>query len=840
MRHTLYTLAISLIAASSVIAAASDPIVAARTIGGSGTVTITGMAIDRNGNVVVAGQTTVADISAPIGGAAASGLGKTDGFLACLSPDLRTMLAFTYVGGAEDDRVNGLSIAPNGDIWVTGTTTSKNLPTTPLKGGSGTGTADGFVLRYSSKLDKVIGGRYLAGAAADEALAIACRPDNIAVVCGRTQSKNGLPDPGGHDRTHNGSWDGFVAVIAANAADVEQFSFFGSTGDESFNAVAIDREGGAVVAGITTSNSIETLPKKTVIWIEDGSKDPYYGSGGEWREVGHDAFDKEYNGGTDGLVCRFMGDGTLKFATYVGGRQDDIPTAVLVDADNNPVVVGTTTSDNMPIPEGTTSVLGGKQDAFVIGLNAEGIIQRLGRYLGGDEADAASGVAFALNGNIIITGTTTSTNLTAVGVGSNVSSTGGSDAFIAELSSQDIKFMSLVGWSGDDAPSSVLVDAVGRVVLAGSTTSDLPDGKRTGPMQGFVTQRVFGVLDYRTPEGGSAVCSGTKLNIAWTTNDIPSAVTYSVEISSDAGETWQTVASALKSKAYLWMVPEPPSSGKIWLRVRSSQGHTSGPSAPFGIEGVATITQHPASGTHCYGAAITLESAATGGAAVTFQWRKDGVDIPGATSRSLSITSADATTSGAYTVTASTSCSSATSSAAIIDIAGPPAITSHPQSATVEMGGTIRLSVTAEGSDLTYQWERNDVPLTGATSAALTITSASASDAGVYRCAVTSACGNVTSASAAITIGTTSVRDESTRVGIHPHPLTTTLHVTLEEPLAADAIIMLTDVTGIRVLHSTLLAGMASTSLPVQVTPGLYTLTIQGPSVVHRRTIVVH
>jgi len=829
------------VAASTVsTAAVSDPIAAARAIGGVGNVRVTSMALDRKGNVVVGGYTDVADITAPSGGAASAGLGKTDGFVACLTPDLGTVLAFTYVGGSAVDHVNGIAVAPNGDIWVVGTTTSTDLPVTPNKGGTGTGTDDGFVLKYTSTLDKVVGGRYLAGAAADEALAIACRNDNYAVVCGKTRSDKGLPDPGGHNRKYNGGWDGFVTLIAVNAADVENFSYFGSAGDEAFTAVAVDKEGAAVVAGTTTSNDIETFPKKTLVWVEDGGRDPYYGGGGEWKEVGTDAYDKEFNGGAnDALVCRFMADGTLKFASYFGGRREEFPTTVLIDADNNPIVVGSTTSDNFPLPEGTASEFAGNQDVFVFGINAEGTSQRGGRYLGGDEADVATGAVLAPNGNIVVTGTTTSTNLVNVGVGSTRLSEGGLDGFVAVLSSQDVKFLSMVGWTGDDTPSAVMLDADGSLMLAGSTTSNLPNGKRNGPVQGFVAKRVFGLLEYRTPDAATAVCTGARLNVSWTTNDIPSTATYTVETSGDQGETWSVAAADLKTKTFSWTVPAPPESGKLWLRIRSSVGHVSGPAVPFSVEGVPSFTQQPASSNLCIGATVTLAPVAEGSANMTYQWRKDGADIAGATSATYSIESADAVAAGSYTVVASTSCSSVTSNAAVIGVFGAPSITTQPSSTTVALGTKIQLSIAAEGGDLTYQWEKNDMPIDGATSATLTITSATAADAGSYRCAVTSACGSVKSASATVNVGPSSVTDDALRLGIAPHPVTSSMILTLEQPLAADAKVVLADMTGVSIATYTMSAGAATASMPVNVAPGLYTITVQSSSVLVRRTVIV-
>ena len=77
-----------------------------------------------------------------------------------------------------------------------------------------------------------------------------------------------------------------------------------------------------------------------------------------------------------------------------------------------------------------------------------------------------------------------------------------------------------------------------------------------------------------------------------------------------------------------------------------------------------------------------------------------------------------------------------------------PVIENHPVSQAICPGGSVQfsVSVTATGTELTYQWEKNGVPITptasnGANTATLTITPVAASDAAVYRCLVTNPAG---------------------------------------------------------------------------------------------------
>ena len=66
-------------------------------------------------------------------------------------------------------------------------------------------------------------------------------------------------------------------------------------------------------------------------------------------------------------------------------------------------------------------------------------------------------------------------------------------------------------------------------------------------------------------------------------------------------------------------------------------------------------------------------------------------------------------------------------------------------------GKSISLTVTATGVDLTYQWQKDGVGITGAYSAGFYKSRAEQSDSGEYRCVVSNAGGMVTSKAASVT-----------------------------------------------------------------------------------------
>ncbi|QYM77935.1 immunoglobulin domain-containing protein [Horticoccus luteus] len=89
--------------------------------------------------------------------------------------------------------------------------------------------------------------------------------------------------------------------------------------------------------------------------------------------------------------------------------------------------------------------------------------------------------------------------------------------------------------------------------------------------------------------------------------------------------------------------------------------------------------------------------------------------------------------------------------------AGTPAsIVTPPVGATVNEGGTVTLTVGVTGSaPFTYQWQKDNVALTAATSASLTLSNVTVGDSGSYTVTVTNGGGSVTSSPAVVGVNGT-------------------------------------------------------------------------------------
>jgi len=168
-----------------------------------------------------------------------------------------------------------------------------------------------------------------------------------------------------------------------------------------------------------------------------------------------------------------------------------------------------------------------------------------------------------------------------------------------------------------------------------------------------------------------------------------------------------------------------------------------------------SITTQPANKTVNPGETATFSVTATGTAPLSYQWRKNGVNITGATSASYTTPPATAADNGSlFSVVVSNSGGSVTSHNATLTVKTPPTITTQPANKTVTVGKTAKFSVTATGSTpLSYQWRKNGVNITGATSASYTTPPATAADNGsLFSVVVSNSAGSVTSNNAILTV----------------------------------------------------------------------------------------
>lgn len=82
----------------------------------------------------------------------------------------------------------------------------------------------------------------------------------------------------------------------------------------------------------------------------------------------------------------------------------------------------------------------------------------------------------------------------------------------------------------------------------------------------------------------------------------------------------------------------------------------------------------------------------------------------------------------------------------------PPSITTQPQPVEDCSGAPVQFSVVASGSSPSYQWQKDNSDIPGATSSTYSIESVSPDDEGNYRVLISNGCGNATSNAVALTV----------------------------------------------------------------------------------------
>ncbi|MFO1475722.1 MAG: hypothetical protein U1F98_03605 [Verrucomicrobiota bacterium] len=148
---------------------------------------------------------------------------------------------------------------------------------------------------------------------------------------------------------------------------------------------------------------------------------------------------------------------------------------------------------------------------------------------------------------------------------------------------------------------------------------------------------------------------------------------------------------------------------------------------------------------------ITLSAGAVAPPPHVFQWQKDGIDIPGATSLTLSLTNLQAADSGVYRLAVTNGMGFVLSSNAnLVVIAGPPVILVQPTNTPAGQGSGATLSVglAPTAPPIGYQWQLNQTNLPAATNATLVVTNAQAGNAGPYDVVITNPYGSTVSSNA--------------------------------------------------------------------------------------------
>ncbi|MDY0167530.1 MAG: SBBP repeat-containing protein [Thermoguttaceae bacterium] len=333
------------------------------------------VAIDADGNVLVTGMTFSEDFTAATNDYYG---GWNDAFVAKVSPEGELLWA-TYLGGSENDQGLDIAIDSEGDILVTGWTNSPdfagaiNSPYGVGRDGWIRSWGDAFIAKLSSE-GELLWTTYVGGSDDEGGLALVVDKSGNAYITGGTASQN-LPEA--KNTFTGGAYDAFLAKVSTDGA-LLWTTYFGGSDEEAGFGIALDQSGNILVTGGTLSTDLA------------GANNAYYG------------------GDIDGFVAKFSPSGNLLWSTYVGGNGSEGGFDLAVDSDGNAWITGGT--DSTEFAESENQYRGGEYDAFLAHVTADGTVV-WATYVGGSDAEGAFSIVLDGAGNVLIAGGSYSPNL---------------------------------------------------------------------------------------------------------------------------------------------------------------------------------------------------------------------------------------------------------------------------------------------------------------------------------------------------------------------------------------------------------------------------------------------
>jgi len=351
-------------------------------VGGSGDDRIHAMRVTGTGVVTVVGQTDSTDFGA--GGFDSTANGKVDGFVTRINAN-GGHVSTSYIGGAEDDLANDVTMGLDGSLFVVGRTDSEGIASGGYDTSMNGGVSDGFVLQV--KPDGTKGwSTYLGGSSTDEVNAIALASDGQLIIGGDTNSAGWIS--GGYDTTLS-SWDAYVMRMTTVGQPVWS-TYLGNQYNDSIHDIAVSKDGATIgIVGET--------------------------GGGTWLTKGPDSTDD--GGGSEGFAAQLSSSGQYKWGTFAGGTQIDRGQAVTFDYTGNMLTAGFTQSANWT-SGGNDTTFGGDYDAYVARYSYSApfvsVANGVATIDGTDNADVM--VVQVINGQVKVTRNGTTQSVSAAGV----------------------------------------------------------------------------------------------------------------------------------------------------------------------------------------------------------------------------------------------------------------------------------------------------------------------------------------------------------------------------------------------------------------------------------------
>ncbi len=446
-----------------------------------------------------------------------------------------------FFGGSGEEEVIGITTDREGNIFITGGSSSPNLPVTEdsLAYPASMFEVEGNRLAFVAKLDptgtRLIYMTYLGGSKTSTSHFVRVDSEGNTYVAGRTEASDFPMLNPVQARYAGGSDDVFISKLNRDGSALIYSTYIGGSEYDQARSLALDSNGSVYVTGRTDSTDYPVV--NPIIPAYAGEQDGFVtklspdGSsivystylGGSGNDIGHaitvdangsayvtglsnsldfltvGAYQSAFRGGDgdDAIVVKLNAAGSaFDYSTFIGGTGDDESRSIAVDASGNAIISGYTRSRDFPSANAIqTRFGGGTHDIFVTSLNAKGSGLNFSTYIGGSGNDYGRGLALDQAGNIYLTGYTSSATDFPIHQPLQEKFGGGeADAFIMKLDpiARQILYSSFHGGSAHERGRAITVDATGNILMSGhSESTDFPVTTPPSPRSGGGADEAF-------------------------------------------------------------------------------------------------------------------------------------------------------------------------------------------------------------------------------------------------------------------------------------------------------------------------------------------------------------
>ncbi len=396
----------------------------------------------------------------------------------------------TYHGGNRDDYGYGIDLDSSGNPYVCGITKSSNFPVLNAYDRYQYYYYywDGFVSKFSTS-GTLLFSTYIGGFYNDYLYDIAVDSSGNAHVTGHTYAfYTYWPVTGNaYDRTANRYDDAIYAVISSAGSSLLYSTFLGGSYYDYGRGIDVDSSGNAYICGYTRSTN---FPVRNYY-------DRYLGRSGYY----------------DGFVSKFdfskYGSASLIYSTYIGGYREDYLMGIEVDSSNRAHVVGYSygyyRSPYYPVTSNAYDRYRDNYnyDVVMTIFSSGGNSLVYSTFLGVSGTDYGRGIDVDSDGDVYITGQTTSSSFPTTSGAYDRSRAGGYDFFVTKLDptkygSSCMVYSTFIGGTSDESMSGVgkniRVDDDEFVYITGYTTSSnyptkyATDASRSGTYDAVYTK----------------------------------------------------------------------------------------------------------------------------------------------------------------------------------------------------------------------------------------------------------------------------------------------------------------------------------------------------------------